>query len=170
MFRLMSFYGNEEIKFRKIGDFVFDSECSSGLLPGVVNSNESGPVVVISRAVYRGLPIVPVRWHRIGRMIWKKTNLCERWRNCSSPRKSAPVWWRAKILAALAKRFADLGLQKNGPDRKSFLVMRINPGMKAGGESPGTISRNYEGVGNPSVYLYFNRLFRPALRSHCLEF
>jgi hypothetical protein len=54
MFRLMSFYGNDEIKFQKIGDFVFDSECSGGLLPGAVNSNESGPVVVISRAVIAG--------------------------------------------------------------------------------------------------------------------
>ena len=32
MFRLMSFYGNDETKFRKIGDFVFNSERSSGLL------------------------------------------------------------------------------------------------------------------------------------------
>ena len=76
---------------------------------------------------------------RIGRMIWKKTNLCKRWRSCSSPRKSASVWCRAKILAALAKRFADLDMQKNGPDSKSFLVIGINSDMKAGGVSPGTI-------------------------------
>jgi hypothetical protein len=57
MFRLIPFYGNDGIKFRKIGDFVFDSECSSGLLPGAVTSNESGPVVVISRAVIAGYPL-----------------------------------------------------------------------------------------------------------------
>jgi hypothetical protein len=57
MFRLTSFYGNDETKFRKMGDFVFHSECSSGLLPGAVNSNASGPVVVISRAVIAGYPL-----------------------------------------------------------------------------------------------------------------
>jgi hypothetical protein len=56
------------------------------------------------------------------------------------------------------------------PDRKNFLAMSIQSDMKAGGESQGTISRNYEGVGNPSVYPYFERLFRPALRGHGLSF
>ena len=92
---------------------------------------------------------------RIGRMIWKNTNLCKRLRSCSSPRKSAQVWCRAKILAALAKRFVDPGLQKKWPRKKSFLAIGIDSDMKTGGESLGTISRNYEGVGNPSVYLLF---------------
>lgn len=56
MFRLTSFYGNDETKFRKMGDFV-STECSSGLLPGAVTSNESGPVVVISRAVIASYPL-----------------------------------------------------------------------------------------------------------------
>ena len=81
-----------------------------------------------------------------------------------------PGWCRAKILAALAKRFVDPGLQKKWPRKKSFLVIGIESDMKAGGVSLGTISRNYEGVGNPSVYSYFERLFRPALRGHRLSF
>src|SRR5205809_7744958 len=48
--------------------------------------------------------------------------------------------------------------------------MTIDSDMKAGGESLGTISRNYEGVGISSVYPYFQRLFRLALRGHSLQF
>ncbi len=49
--------------------------------------------------------------------------------------------------------------------------MGINSNMNVGGgESLGTRSRNYEGVGNPSLYLYFGRLFGPALRGHGLLF
>jgi hypothetical protein len=61
-------------------------------------------------------------------------------------------------------------LQNQWPDKKNFLAMPIQSDMKTGGESQGTISRNYEGVGNPSVYPYFERLFRPALRGHGLLF
>jgi hypothetical protein len=49
--------------------------------------------------------------------------------------------------------------------------MTIDSDMKAGGESQGTISRSYEGVGkNPSVYPYLERLFWAALRSHRFPF
>jgi hypothetical protein len=49
--------------------------------------------------------------------------------------------------------------------------MPIQSDMKTGGASLGTISRGYEGVGkNPSVYPYFERLFRAALRGHGLLF
>ena len=48
--------------------------------------------------------------------------------------------------------------------------MTIDSDMKAGGESLGTISRNYEGVGISSVYPYFQQLFRLALRGHSLPF
>jgi hypothetical protein len=59
----------------------------------------------------------------------------------------------------------------NGPDKKNFLAMAINSNMNVGGgESRGTISRNYEGVGNPSVYPYFHWLFRLALRGDGLPF
>ena len=47
----------------------------------------------------------------------------------------------------------------------------IDSDMNAGGgESLGTISRNYEGVGNLSVYPYFERLLRPTLRGGRLPF
>jgi hypothetical protein len=39
-----------------------------------------------------------------------------------------------------------------------------------GGASRGTISRNCENIQNPSVYANFERLFRPALRRHGLQF
>ena len=49
--------------------------------------------------------------------------------------------------------------------------MRIDSDMNTGGgESLGTISRNYEGVGNLSVYLYFERLLRPVVRGDRLPF
>ena len=53
---------------------------------------------------------------------------------------------------------------------KNLLAMAIDSDMKAGGESLGTISRNYEGVGIPSVYPYFEWPFRPALRGYGLSF
>ena len=56
------------------------------------------------------------------------------------------------------------------PDKKNLLAMAIDSDMKGGGVSPGSISRNYEGVGDRSVYFYFARLFRPALRGHGLSF
>jgi len=62
-------------------------------------------------------------------------------------------------------------LRNKLPKQKNFLAMAIDSDMKAGGVSPGTISRNYEGVGkNPSIYPYFERLCRPALRSRGLPF
>jgi hypothetical protein len=74
-------------------------------------------------------------------------------------------------VCTLMPRFALPGCSRNKwPDEKNFLAMSIQSDMKAGGESQGTISRNYEGVGNPSVYPYFERLFRPALRGHGLPF
>src|SRR5206468_11360594 len=103
-------------------------------------------------------------------MIWKETNLCKRWRSCSSRRKSAPVWCRAKILAALAITFVEECLRNKWLDKKNFLAMPIHSDMKAGGVSRGSMCRNYEGVGHSSVYLYFERLFRPALRGHGLSF
>jgi hypothetical protein len=74
MFRLMSFYGNDEIKFRKIGDFAFDSECSRGLLPGAVNSNESSPGRRNCQGGDRGLPVVPVHRHQFW-LLWPKDSL-----------------------------------------------------------------------------------------------
>jgi hypothetical protein len=56
------------------------------------------------------------------------------------------------------------------PDKKNLLAMAIDSDMKAGGVSQGTISRNYEGVGSPSVYPYFQRLFGLAMRGHYLRF
>ena len=56
------------------------------------------------------------------------------------------------------------------PDKKNLLAMAIVSDMKAGGESPGSISRSYEGVGNRFLCLYFDRRLRSALRSHGLPF
>lgn len=54
---------------------------------------------------------------------------------------------------------------KKVPKQKSLLAMTINSDRNHGsGVSPGSTRRNYEGVGNPSFYLYFERVVRPALR------
>lgn len=43
--------------------------------------------------------------------------------------------------------------------------MTIDSDTNCGGVSRGSIRRSYEGVGkNPSIYPYFERLFRPAVR------
>jgi len=86
-------------------------------------------------------------------------------------------------LSSRANQYSDAGLRRSRrrhsstrdlrnkwPDEKNFLAMSIQSDMKAGGESLGTISRNYEGVGIPSVYSYFQRLFWLALRGHGLPF
>jgi hypothetical protein len=58
----------------------------------------------------------------------------------------------------------------NGPKEKNLLAMKIDPGMKdGGGASRGSITRIYEGVGNP-VYLHFEWLLRAALWRHRLLF
>ena len=49
--------------------------------------------------------------------------------------------------------------------------MAIDSDTNQRGESRGLIRRSYESVGkNPSVYSYFERLLRPALRGHGLPF
>ena len=86
-------------------------------------------------------------------------------------------------VSSRANQYSDAGLRRSRrrhsstrdlrnkwPDEKNFLAMSIQSDMKAGGESLGTISRNYEGVGSPSVYPYFERLLRPVLRGHGLPF
>jgi hypothetical protein len=71
----------------------------------------------------------------------------------------------------LMPRFALPGCLRNKwPEKKNLLAKPIHSDMKAGGVSPGTISRNYEGVGSFSVYRYFERVVRPALRGHGLPF
>ena len=89
-----------------------------------------------------------------------------------------------KICSIVGARFASLnrgagdfgwGLSMgaceiNGVNKKNLLAMAIHSDMKAGGVSLGTISRTYEGVGNPSVYSYFERLLRPGLRGDGLPF
>jgi hypothetical protein len=55
--------------------------------------------------------------------------------------------------------------------QKKLLAMTIaSDTNERGGLSPGSISRNYEGVGNSSVCPYFGRLLRPALRGRRLQF
>jgi hypothetical protein len=82
---------------------------------------------------------------------------------------------RGKVTLAvwtLMLRFALPGCLRNKwPEKKNLLAKPIHSDMKAGGESPGTISRNYEGVGKrPCVYPHFERLLRPALRGCRLPF
>jgi hypothetical protein len=61
--------------------------------------------------------------------------------------------------------------KKIAQKRKNLLAMKIEPDTKDGsGASRGSISRIYEGVGNPSVYPYFEWLFRAALWRHGLPF
>ena len=106
---------------------------------------------------------------RIGRMIWKKTNLCKRWGSCSSPRKSASVWCRAKILAALAKRFADLwACKKNGPGRKRVLAMIFMSDTNNGVRRP--LSTCLRREKDYCLYSDFDRFLRSALRGHGLPF
>jgi hypothetical protein len=53
---------------------------------------------------------------------------------------------------------------------KKLLAMTIDSDTNEGRRIAGSISRSY-GVGeNPSVYSYFERLFRPALRGDGLPF
>ena len=71
--------------------------------------------------------------------------------------------WQRDLLTRTCK--------KNGPRHEKLLAMTINSNMNVGGGvSLGTISRNYESVGNRSVYPYFERLLRPALRRDGLPF
>jgi hypothetical protein len=53
---------------------------------------------------------------------------------------------------------------------KKLLAMTIDSDTNEGRRIAGSISRSYESVGNPAVYRYFERLFRPALRGHGLLF
>ena len=48
--------------------------------------------------------------------------------------------------------------------------MAIDSDTNQGGASRAAISRNYENDRNPSVYSYFERRFRSALRGHGLPF
>jgi hypothetical protein len=64
------------------------------------------------------------------------------------------------------------GLEINCPNSEISLAMTIGSDMNSScGGSRGSIRRNYEGVGeNLTVYSYFERLFRPALRGDGLPF
>src|SRR4029453_12545041 len=46
---------------------------------------------------------------------------------------------------------------------KKLLAMAIGSDTKQGRRIAGSISRSYESVGNPAVYRYVERLFRPAV-------
>jgi hypothetical protein len=62
-------------------------------------------------------------------------------------------------------------LAKKWPDKKNFLAMAIDSDMNGCGSiSRGSRRRNYEGVGNPWVYCYFEWLFRFALLGHGVPF
>jgi hypothetical protein len=53
---------------------------------------------------------------------------------------------------------------------KKLLAMEIGSDTKQGRRIAGSISRSYESVGNPAVYLYFERLFCRAVWGHGLLF
>src|SRR6266487_5434471 len=69
------------------------------------------------------------------------------------------------------KRRPENPAQKKWKGRKKLLAMKVISDINDPcGESLGSISRDYECVGHSSVYPYFGRLFRPALRGYGLSF
>jgi hypothetical protein len=90
-----------------------------------------------------------------------------------SLRGESSIAWHVELLRAagtdctceLNSSETEKFFKKNQKRIKYLLAMKINSGTNGGGASRGSISRSYEGVGkNPSVYPYFERLFRPAVR------
>jgi hypothetical protein len=61
-------------------------------------------------------------------------------------------------------------LQNKWPEQRNLVAMAVDSDTSKGGASRGSISRNYENDRNPSVYSYFERLFRPTLRGGGLPF
>jgi hypothetical protein len=55
-------------------------------------------------------------------------------------------------------------LRNKWPEKKNLLAKPIHSDTKAGGVSPGSISRNYERRWDASAYDHFERLFRPVVR------
>jgi hypothetical protein len=82
----------------------------------------------------------------------------------------------ARFVGFTTARKTQIGLSAgayeiNCQKQKILVAMTIKSDTKNScGVSPGSISRNYEGVGDFSVYPYFGLFLQPALRGYRVQF